>query len=163
MSCRADGLADLRPANREERRQTLTTVYQHLSATATAYQSIVISLNVMLITSMVFLTGYLLPASAQHPGAMRIVFASVPMLLGGLGIFVTLVVRRHYYAIAAVIRRIDDVHGVFEPGLYLPGEPLYPDRWRAFASGRWRDIIFDIFVPAQSVIALVCAALTATR
>jgi hypothetical protein len=156
-------LDHLRPDDRAERRTTLAALYGQLNASALAYHSIVINLNVMIISAVVFLTGYFLTTAANSSLAVHIALATVPLTLCGVGLFVTIVVRQHYMAIARVIRRIDEVNGVFEIGHFMPDEALYPDEWRSFGGKGWHEIIFDVFIPVQLLIGVTAAALIYLR
>jgi hypothetical protein len=105
----------------------------------------------MVSTITIFSTGYLLSAVSNAGIIRHAVLAAIPLLLSGIAIAVTWVVRAHFHDLAAVIRRLDQALGLFDIGRYLPGESIYPAVWQDFGTKRWREIIFDIFIPLQAL------------
>lgn len=124
----------LRSDERAERRASLMALQAQLSNAGIAYHTIIINLNVMLVTATVFMTGCFLSMAGSASTGTRILLSAVPLTLAVIALAVTWIVRSHYFAIASVIRRIDEVNGVFELGHFIPGETLFPSEWKAFGS-----------------------------
>ncbi len=151
------------PDSAFDREAVLLATHAHMSSTSLAYHQIVISLNVMVSTITIFSTGYLLTAAATMAVLGHALLAIVPLLLSTIAIIVTLIVRRHFGELAAVIRRIDEALRLFDPDVYIAGASVYPAVWRSFGTKQWREIIFDVFPPLQAFVGLVCAALIVLR
>lgn len=159
----ADRLPLAWPATRDERRSALNAIYGQLTSAAITYHSIVISLNVMLVTANIFMTGQLMGLAAEGHMGMRLPMCAIPLLIAIAGIIGTRIIRLQYLRIASLIRRIDEANGVFEPGLYLPFQSLYPETWRTFGTKRWHEIEFDLFLPLQAFFGVVSAGLILLR
>ncbi len=146
-----------------ERAAILAAVYAQMSATALGYHSIVININVMLLSVNTFLIGYLIGSSPAVEAVPKYLLATIPAILAGSGMVATWIIRAHFLVIAAVIRRIDAAFGSFEPGYFFPGPPLYPRDWQRFGTREWHDIIFDMFIPMQALMGTVGMTLVALR
>ncbi len=54
------------------------------------------------------------------------------LIITGAACFTIYNNNRAYFEVAIVIRRINELLGLFEPNKFLPNEPLYPDSWKKF-------------------------------
>src|SRR5215213_4000873 len=63
--------------------------------------------------------------------------------------------NRLYYAIAGVIRRLNEALGLHKEGEYIPNKSIYPDEWKRFGKrGKFTGAFFHII--AISVVAALC-------
>jgi hypothetical protein len=153
------------PATRvpSEKLSILLAIYAQLTSSALGYHSIVINVNVMCLSVNTFLVGYLIGTNSPVRSPPRHVLEVIPAFLAVAGICVTWVIRSHYQAIAATIRRIDTIFGAFATDYFAPGPALYPPAWNAYGSRHWHEVVFEIFIPLQMLMGTVGTILVARR
>ena len=150
-------------SSEDTRRQIVLAAYSQHQGALMGYGNMTISMNVLLVSTNVFLLGFFLgPAHASSP-FQHVLLATVPLVLAGFGIAATRALRAKHEEIGALIRRLDEAHRMFEPGVYIPNEPLYPIEWRNLGTRGWHDAVFDLFIPLQAFMGCVSALLILLR
>lgn len=144
-----------------DRAVVVVAIYGHLTAATQAYLQTAITLNVTILSITSIATGYLL--SLAHDGVHRLAVASLPVVMSLSAAGATLVLGGRLRETAAIVRRLDDVLGVFTPNGLVPGAALYPEPWRIYGTKHWHESIFVIFVTLQLVLGTLSTALIMIR
>lgn len=110
---------------------------------------------------LVIIFGWLLISVKPHGLLLWAIVAGV-IAIGIVACIILYRTNRGYSEIAAVVRRLNEALALYDGGRYMPGEPLYPKRWRSFGrSGTlatvWHHLTIVILMTVLCIIAaLAC-------
>lgn len=76
--------------------------------------------------------------------------ARVIIIIGILLIFFFLFtaiyeLEKEFIGVAKVMKKINNAHCLHEKGIYLKRDTLFPEEWKEFGVGQWRESVFIIY------------------
>lgn len=65
-------------------------------------------------------------------------------------------IEKYFNEIASVIKSIDNIYQMHEPGVYITEQAVLPDRWKKFGTPEWEEAVFTKGYWFRFLITSVC-------
>ncbi|MDP2243549.1 hypothetical protein [Pseudomonas sp.] len=145
-------------AAEERRHQILLSVRQVVASYAVYWHKLAVDSTIFIVTGSIALAGFAL-STTSPTRTMLISVCIILALLGWAGAYLTRLIQQKTEEHQAILIRLDNIHGLLEPGLYLPNESVYPQHWRDTGEKHIIDPIFRFCFLLLGVLPFVLGSL----
>jgi hypothetical protein len=121
-----------------------------LEAIETSQQQLTLLILGAYSAGLTFMSAYIHDGKKLDP-RMAIALIGAAVLLAAYGSWMSRMRGRARHEVREGVLRIDHALGFFEPGLYLEGEPLYPDAWKRFHQRRGVLTYLPLAIPLAAL------------
>ena len=142
----------------DRRHQTLLNVRQVVATYAVYWHKLAVDSTIFIVTGSIALAGFAL-SRANPPLNMLISVCVILIFLGWTGAYLTRLIQEKTEEHQDILIRLDKLHGLLEPGIYLPGERIYPQGWMDTGEEHVIDPIFRFCFYMLIVLPIILSAL----
>ena len=142
----------------DRRHQTLLSVRQVVASYAVYWHKLAVDSTIFIVTGSIALAGFAL-SRTDPTGVMLISTCIILIILGWAGAYLTRLIQRKTEGHQAILIRLDKLHGLLEPDIYLPGESIYPKEWKDTGAKHVIDPIFRFCFVLLCVLPIILATL----
>jgi len=138
--------------------ETLLSVRQVVASYAIYWHKLAVDSTIFIVTGSIALAGF----SLSRSGATKTMLVSICVILCIMcwsGAYLVHLIEKKTAEHQSVLVRLDRLHGLLEPGVFVPGESIYPDAWRSTGTEHAVDPIFRFCLGLLAVLPILLSVL----